>query len=112
MTYLRKPHILLGLVIVVAMGIVVMGTILANEFHTPKADGGPLNLQVIREAPVRPVLFYDCAGNLVTTTDSVDAAARYEYLDGLLMKESHDAGCLNEGVYEDYIEKYPDRALP
>ena len=112
MAHLRKPHILFPFVAIVAAGIVVVGNMWVNDFQHPKAEGGPLNLQVIEEAPVRPVKFYDCVGNLIISTDSIDAAARYEYLDGLLMKANHDAGCLEEGVYEAYLDKYPDRRIP
>ena len=99
------------LMVVVAIGIIVTATGFADGWTPPKADGGPLNLTVIEEAPSKPVEYYDCDGNLVISTNSIDASQRYKELDALLMKASHDAGCLDEGVYEDYLRKNPDRRV-
>lgn len=110
MTNIKRRYWIM-LTVAVAVGLVVVANGFADGWSPPKADGGPLNLTVVEEAPDRPVEYYDCAGNLVTSTTSSDASARYEELDALQMKASHDAGCLDEGVYDDYLSKYPDRRV-
>lgn len=71
----------------------------------PKADGAPLELEVIQESPVRPVEYLDCADRPVVVTRSDVAQQFGDELDAMLMWSSNEADCLDPGVYEDYLRR-------
>ncbi|MCY4448381.1 MAG: hypothetical protein OXE02_06015 [Chloroflexi bacterium] len=80
-----------------------------SEWEPPKADGKPLELQVIEGSPIVPVEYRDCAGRQVLVMRS-DVAKQfnedfYAVVDAMQMWSSNEAGCLDPGVYEEFLSK-------
>ncbi len=64
-----------------------------------------------REGLSVPVSLADCNGNLLFTVSGAEYTQWRDALDYLSLKASDEAGCLNPGVYDEYLQRLDQRGL-